>query len=103
MNHQETLFPECHHQETIEVLERGRSPHYARRVCKHCNRFLGWIPKPETLLKQLENSHILSQLAKRDLTEWERHFISGLVTHKNISPRQQGQLHMLRDKYLKEA
>jgi hypothetical protein len=97
---QGTLFKECEHLRCIVVPEK-RGPHHARLICSDCGKFMGWMPKPETVERQKNNALILAELAKiYPLTEWERGFIRDLVTHKNISPKQQDKLLLLRDKYL---
>jgi hypothetical protein len=96
-----TLFSECLHSD-FEIIAEKRGPHHARKVCRKCRKFLGWIPKPETLARQQENQRILSELSKLpNLTEWEREFIRDVVTHKNLSPRQQAKILLLMEKYLK--
>lgn len=60
-------------------------------------------PKPETIVGQVSqvNSDILAALVRiPSLSQGERYFIRTLVTHKNISRRQQESLDALRDKYL---
>lgn len=83
----------------MEITPGG--PHYAKRLCSDCDKFLGWEPRPETIKNRQENSVILNALVKMpDLPAWERNFIRDLVTHKNISPKQQAKLLELRDIYL---
>jgi hypothetical protein len=84
----------------VEILEPRSSPHYARRTCPKCKKFLGWVPKPETLERRKENTIILTQLSKITLPAWERRFVRELASHANISPKQQKQLYLLRDMYL---
>src|SRR5215813_7090319 len=97
---QGTLFPECSHQNTETVLEKS-GPHYARELCAECRKFLRWLPNPKTVEQQERNDKILTGLAKvPNLNDWERRFVREVVTHKHISPKQQGQLNLLRDKYL---
>jgi hypothetical protein len=97
---QATLFGECQHTRTVVIPEK-RGLHHARRVCSDCNKFLGWVPKPETVQRLRDNAEILTALSKIDhLAEWEREFIRQLSTHKNITPKQQNELLLLRDRYL---
>lgn len=100
---QDTLFPECCHSNPVEILEPRSSPHYARRVCPKCKKFLAWVPKPETIERRKENSIILTQLSKITLPAWERRFVRELATHSNITPKQQAQLYLLRDTYLQKG
>jgi hypothetical protein len=97
---QASLFAECAHPHT-QVVPEKRGPHYARRVCTDCKKFLGWIPHPESARRRLDNFQILTALAKLEhLSDWERQFVRDLGSHKNISPKQQALLLQLRDKYL---
>lgn len=58
-------------------------------------------PDPRVVLRHQENTKTLTALVKiPNLTTWERYFVRELVTHKNISRRQQESLDQLRDKYL---
>jgi hypothetical protein len=95
---QGTLFQgECPHPHKVVVAEK-RGPHHAKLICKHCRKFLGWIPKPETLQRQQENARILTALSKlKDLPPWEREFVRDVSTLKHLSPRQQEKLLQLRD------
>lgn len=103
MTVQEVLFRECAH-ERVTVVPEKRGPHHARRTCAVCGKFMGWLPKPETVERRKENERILTALAKRhDLDEWTRNFIRDLVTHKNITPKQQTLLLKMRDTYLNSS
>jgi hypothetical protein len=100
---QGSLFTECSHPRTIVVPQKS-GPHFARQICADCKKFLGWLPKPETIARRKENAEILTALSKlRGLSEWERGFIRDIASHKNLSPKQQSQIELLRDKYLKES
>ena len=97
---QGTLFGECQHTRTIIVPEK-RGPHHAKELCADCKKFLGWLPNPETVERQKKNEEILTNLSKlENLTEWERQFIREITSHKNISPRQQEKILLLKSKYL---
>jgi recombinational DNA repair protein (RecF pathway) len=103
MTEQGTLFGECSHSRT-EIIPEKRGPHHARKVCSVCRKFLGWIPKPETLMQQRENQRILGELTRLpNLSEWEREFIRDVTTHKHLSPKQQKTILELMEKYLKGA
>lgn len=100
---QGTLFTECSHTNKTVIPEK-RGPHHARTVCADCKKFLGWVPSPDTLRRRLENSLILTRLAKLEhLDSWERQFVRDVATHKKMSPKQQALLLQLRDKYLGAA
>ena len=92
-------WAECAHP-SVEVVPEKRGPHHARRICSKCRKFLGWVPHPETVERQRKNAIILTALAKIDnLSEWERGFVRDLITHTKLSPRQQEQLLLLKEKY----
>ena len=100
MRVQGVFFGECQHPRTVIVPEK-RGPHHARKVCSDCHKFLGWIPKPENVQRLRRNAEILTALSKLDnLPDWERGFIRYLSSHKNITPKQQDELLLLRDRYL---
>jgi hypothetical protein len=93
---------QCPHP-AVTVVPEKRGPHHAKKICAKCHKFLGWIPKPETVARQQENQKILAELSKLpNLTGWEREFIRDVVTHKNLSPRQQEKILLLMEKYLKK-
>jgi hypothetical protein len=95
---QGTLFQaDCPHAHKIVVAEK-RGPHHAKLICKHCRKFMGWVPKPETVRQRQENERILTALSKmKDLPSWERQFVRQVSAIKNLSPRQQEKLLQLRD------
>lgn len=98
---QQNLFGGCNHDQIDEVVfTAGKHPHYGKRECHDCHKFLGWIPKPETVARQLRNNEILTALSKMTLPPWERQFIRDLASHKNLSPRQQAKLLELEEFYL---
>jgi hypothetical protein len=97
---QGAFFGECPHPHKIVVPEK-RGPHVAKLICKDCKKFFSWIPNPETIQRRKDNAAILTALSKLELPSWERQFVRDLVTHKNISPRQQAKLEQLRDVFLK--
>ena len=102
---QGTLFQgECPHQHIIVVAEK-RGPHHAKRLCKHCRKFMGWVPKPETVMQRAENERILTALSKlKELPSWERQFVRQISALKHLSPKQQEKLLQIRDLHLgKEA
>lgn len=80
---------QCEHSETrIEQLATG--PHFAREVCRSCDRVLRWLPKPQTVERQSTNAFRLAKLAMSPvLTSWERGFVKSVSQHRKLSPRQQ--------------
>lgn len=96
---QDTFFGECQHTRTLVIPEQ-HGPHHAKEVCSDCHKFLGWVPKPETIQRRADNTRLLNALVKLDtLTEWERGFVRQMTSHKTISPKQQQTLDLLREKY----
>jgi len=71
-------------------------PHYAKVVCLLCARFLGWVPKPETLERRRFNAFRIARLGMcKGLSAYERRFIEDLSRLKALSPRQQALLERL--------
>jgi hypothetical protein len=102
MIEQGRLFKECAHEQTTVIRYPPSSPHYAKELCSKCRKFLRWIPKPETIQRQIQNTNTLGMLVLRidDLDEWTRHFIRSVSGLKHLSPKQQQVLDDLRHKYL---
>jgi hypothetical protein len=73
------------------------APHYAARRCGQCDRFLGWIPKPQKRRQRRQTT--INQLLKScGLTQWERDFLEGLKGKRALSPRQQEVLDRIENK-----
>ena len=99
---QATFFGECTH-DRVYTLPADKGPHYAKKVCAECGKFLGWVPKPETLERKERNAKIVTELSKVDaLPPLERNFIRSLATQRNISPKQETILLELRDLFLRK-
>lgn len=96
---QSALFGECLHRRTV-IMPEKRGPHHARETCSDCHKFIRWVPSPETIAKRIRNSEILTAVSKLDnLTEWEREFVRDVSRRKNVSPKQQETIDLLRQKY----
>lgn len=70
-----------------------QSPHYASLVCQECDRFIKWLPKPEKERERVKRSRIIQGWLNNrtlSLSDWERTFLSGISTAKDLSPKQQG-------------
>jgi hypothetical protein len=86
---QGTFFGDCPHAHKVVVPEK-RGPHHAKLICKHCKKFFGWIPKPETVQQRQENDKILTALSKMpNLGSWEREFVRNISETTHLSPKQQ--------------
>lgn len=98
---QGTFFGDCPHAHKVVVPEK-RGPHHAKLICKHCSKFFGWIPKPETVKQRMENDAILTALSKLpNLPAWERQFVRDISETAHLSPKQQKKLLEIRDLWLK--
>lgn len=92
---------ECPHTKTRVILEHPGLTHYAREECVVCNRFLRWLPKPETVERQKANAFRLTKLATcPDLTDWETQFIRSVGAAKKFSPKQQKHLDEIFERHM---
>ena len=97
---QGAFWGDCTHPHKVVVPEK-RGPHVATQICRDRKKFFSWIPKPESVARQHENTAILTSLSKLpNLPPWERQFVRDLTSHKHISPRQQAKLLELQDRFL---
>lgn len=76
-------------------------PHHGKETCAVCSKFLRWVPKPETEVRQRRNAaNVVRLRGDERLTEWERGFIGTLDGHgPKMSPKQQAILDKLATKY----
>src|SRR5215472_2044657 len=90
----------CEHEATRIVMEPPNSVHHAREICENCGRVLRWLPKPATIQQQQLNSYRIAKLAlSQSLSSWERRFVQSLLLLRRLSPKQQGKLDELCDKF----
>jgi hypothetical protein len=81
---------ECAHEETRIAIEPPGSVHFAREVCRNCDRVLRFVPKPQTIERQHMNAFRIAKLTMcNGLTSWQRKFVSDIAPLKKLSPRQQ--------------
>jgi hypothetical protein len=84
----------CQHQnKSVSLCETG--PHYGKELCAICGKFLRWLPKPETAMRNAKHIEMLQDLACVKLPPWEREFTEGLREDgalKKLSPKQQALL-----------
>jgi hypothetical protein len=92
---------ECEHSETrIELLVPG-SVHFAKEICRNCDRVLRFVPKPETLERRASNAFRLVKLAMCDqLSPWERMFVRDVSQRRKLSPKQLAIIDRLCAQYL---
>jgi hypothetical protein len=91
----------CMHERTrIELMPSGQT-HYARRVCCDCKRQLCWIANPANTERRRNNAANLKKLlAEAPLNNYERDFCQNIINKNSLSPKQQGLLNALSEKYL---
>ena len=90
----------CQHEETRIAIELPGSVHFAREVCRNCDRVLRWIAKPANVERQRLNGYRIAKLAMSEaLNSWERRFISSVAQQRRLSPKQQAKLDQLCDKF----
>jgi len=82
--------PKCNSTEIDLEPMGGNSPHYAKRVCACCNRFLGWAPKPESQQKRQQMQTTINQLLQSpQLSPWECEFLENMRERRALSPKHQ--------------
>jgi len=87
---------ECSHEETRIAIEPPGSVHFAREVCRNCDRVLRFVPKPATVERQHTNAFRIAKLSMfGSLTSWERGFVKSVSQQRKLSPRQQACLDKL--------
>jgi len=90
----------CEHEETRIAIEPPGSVHFAREVCRNCDRVLRWLPKPQNLEHRRFNAlRIARLLMSGGLSEWERKFMKSIAPLKKLSPRQTAVLDKLLEKF----
>lgn len=76
----------CQHSSIKEtILNIG--PHYGRRDCLECGRFIDWMPNPKTLEKRSDNKARVKTLQSLPMTEWVKGFLASFP--EKPSPKQQ--------------
>lgn len=89
----------CPHTET-DVVPTPELIHHGKTVCRACGKFLGWVKKPETLVREKQNAERLKALDGKPLTQWERGFVLSLTKQgSHFSPNQQKILDEMAGKY----
>ncbi len=86
------LFPECpHNDHAIQLCDSG--PHYAKKVCKGCGKFRGWVVRPENQLLRAAVLAKVNELWNGSPTPWEREFLQSVAdADGRMSPKQEGLL-----------
>ncbi len=97
------LFPDCQHsQYNIVLCPTG--PHYAKKQCRQCLQFCGFVVKPENNQLRAERLAKVNELWNASPTPGERIFLLGLsASDGRMSPRQEGRLNGMWARHLVEA
>jgi len=81
--------PRCGGTEIELVPTPENSPHYEKQICRMCDRFLVWQPKPRNRQKQEQvQATITALLESRGPTDWEREFLTSTKGKRALSPKQ---------------
>jgi hypothetical protein len=89
---------ECSHDETHIAIEPPGSVHFAREVCRNCDRLLRWVPRPENVERRRVSAYrIAKMLMAPGLTKWETQFLSSVARQQKFSPRQAAVLERIWD------
>jgi hypothetical protein len=95
------ISQECKHGATRVALMPQGHMHYGREICAICGRFLKWVSKPETVVRQKLCAFKLAKLAMHPgLSKWERNFVSDVSNYRRLSPRQEEVVEKLVEQYL---
>lgn len=70
----------CSSLNLIRVNTPPNSPHYQKLVCKDCDSFQKWLPKPENENKSQVLLEKLEALKLKNLSSWEARFVSDLIS-----------------------
>lgn len=80
----------CTHDNTRTTELPKGSMHFARVDCNDCQRFVKWLPFPETLIRQEENARRVKTLQGMPQDTWTQGFLASFP--KKPSPKQQAVL-----------
>ena len=79
---------DCQHTNRTVVLT-PETVHHAKEVCAYCGKFIQWLPKPETIARELEEVKKRAALWKKPITEWEKQFLMTIErAGGRMSPKQ---------------
>ena len=90
----------CDHTE-IKFVPTPELTHYGKHLCASCGKFIGWVPKPETIEKAKENAGKIAFLKTKPLGDWEKGFLLSLEKQgvRHFSPKQQLKLDEIHRRY----
>lgn len=92
--------PDCPHSEHIVVL-CATGPHYAKKLCRRCKRFMGWVVRPESSQLRATILAKVNELWNASPTPEERAFLQTVAdADGKIGPRQEARLNGLWARYL---
>ncbi len=92
--------PSCLHSEhRLELQKTGQ--HYAQKRCKQCDRFLGWLSKPQSQQMRAETLTKVERLWNASPSPEERDFLLGVAAADGrMSGREEGRLNGLWARHL---
>jgi len=91
------LTPCEHLAPRYEAMPHG-SIHHAKIVCAACGKYMGWQPKPETVVRRIETERKIAAVGSKLLSSWEKAFIESIKKlDGKLSPRQQATLDKIYD------
>lgn len=87
-----SLFPDCPHADYIITL-CDSGPHYAKKLCRTCERFLGWVANPKTAERRADILAKANELYKEAKSLWECQFLNSVIENDGkMSPKQEAML-----------
>ena len=82
----------CNH-ENVTFHPTPDLKHHGKEICDDCGKFIRWVPKPETLERQIDNRNTIEALEAMELEEWPRNFLASLKKlDGKLSPKQEAKL-----------
>jgi len=80
---------DCQHEPQLVLTPE--LTHYGKNQCRICGKFIGWVPKPETIALAKLNMEKIAELKKDKLSEWEQGFLLSIEKQggRHLSPKQQ--------------
>lgn len=90
---------ECDNTEVNVVELPAGLAHTHKKMCKVCNKFVGWSnsaaihpkrapPDPAIEIAHTERLHIIRDITPY-ATKWEKNFCQSIYTHRTLTPKQQ--------------
>lgn len=97
------LFPDCLHSQ-YDIVLCAKGPHYAKKQCRQCQKFCGWVVKPENQHLRAERLAKVNELWNASPRPEDRQFLLAISqADGRMSPRQEGRLNGLWARHLVEG